>query len=191
MLASVSGGAPDLPIVIGSMRELVPLAATLADLQGLGVTVLPCAAAAGLLLVVDGSGLLVSDGGAEIVSARHAKIHSTTAAVGRPGRLFLYGGEPRVPPRGAVVFDRDAARCGGLGGRGHTMSGEPDPNTPLRLTVGALRMVIGDIAQATKAHVIEEIAKAVAPLEGRIAELESREYQGGGPAIKPTPQARR
>ena len=59
------------------------------------------------------------------------------------------------------------------------MSGEPDPNTPLRLTVGAmLRMTIRNIAQATKAHVIEEIAKAVAPLERRIAELESREYQG-------------
>ena len=85
LLASVSGGAPRSPIVIGGFDTLVPVASTLADLQGLGVTVLPCAAAAGLLLVVDGSGLLVSDGGAEIVSARHANIQLDDGSGGTPG----------------------------------------------------------------------------------------------------------
>ena len=58
------------------------------------------------------------------------------------------------------------------------MSGETDPNTPIRLTVGALRMVIGDIATSTKAFVTEMIAAATAPLEARIAELEARGYAG-------------
>ena len=87
--------------------------------------------------------------------------------------------EPRVPPRRAMVSDRVSPRCGGLGDGRHTMSGEPDPNTPLRLTVGAFA---DDHrrhrAAATKRSVIEKIAKAMAPLEARIAELESREYQG-------------
>jgi hypothetical protein len=85
LLASVSGGAPARPVLIGSYADLVPLAPTLADLQGLGVIVLPCAAAAGLLLVVDASGLLVSDGGAEIVSARHANIQLDDGSGGTPG----------------------------------------------------------------------------------------------------------
>ena len=41
-------------------------------------------------------------------------------------------------------------------------------------------MVTADIARATKAHVIEEIAKAVAPLERQIGELSARLSQVEG-----------
>ena len=119
LLASVSGGAPRSPIVIGGFDVLVPLAPTLADLQGLGVTVLPCAEAAGLLIVVDGSGVIVSDGGAEITSARHANIQLDDGSGGTPGpTVSLWQsdlGVLRCERWFAIAFRPDAVRWTSVG----------------------------------------------------------------------------
>jgi hypothetical protein len=79
--------------------------------------------------------------------------------------------EPRVPPGGAVVFDRDAERCGGLGGGRHAMTSE---------VRRGLQWLMGETGRLTKALVNEKITAAVAPLERRISELSARLAQVEG-----------
>ena len=63
----------------------MPLAPTLADLRALGVGILATPAAAGLLIVVDASGVLVGDGGATVATARHASMTLDDGSGGTPG----------------------------------------------------------------------------------------------------------
>jgi hypothetical protein len=76
LLSSISGGAPRRPYLIGGLDSLLSLApGTLRDVRDLGVTVLQTPAAAGRLIAVDASGLLIADDGeATIETARHANM---------------------------------------------------------------------------------------------------------------------
>jgi hypothetical protein len=74
VMDAISSGAPARPVIIGSYGDLVPLAGGLADLQAMGVVIVPCAAAAGNLIALDASGLLVADGGAEVSIGRHPQV---------------------------------------------------------------------------------------------------------------------
>jgi hypothetical protein len=87
LLSAISGGSPARPYLVGGFDTLVPLAGTLADLRSLGVGILATPAAAGKLIAIDASGLLVSDEGASISIARHASILMSDDGtdVGSPG----------------------------------------------------------------------------------------------------------
>ncbi len=75
LLAAVSGGQPRRPYLLGGFDTLLGLdAGTLRDLRELGVGILPTAAASGLLIALDASGLLVSDGPVLVETARHADV---------------------------------------------------------------------------------------------------------------------
>jgi hypothetical protein len=86
LLTAISGGRPSRPVLIGGYDALLSLAAgTVRDLQAIGVTVLPCAAANGKLIALDTPGLLVSDSGVMIDVAKHATLPLT------------FAGSPAVP----------------------------------------------------------------------------------------------
>jgi hypothetical protein len=76
LLSSISGGAPRRPYLIGGLDALLSLApGTLRDVRELGVVVLQTPAAAGLLIALDASGLLIADDGeATVTTARHANM---------------------------------------------------------------------------------------------------------------------
>ena len=128
LLASVSGGAPARPIVDRRIRHARAARAHARR---------PARARRDRASVRGGGGTAARGGRERPARQRRrrrdreraARQHdnSTTAAVGRRADRIFLASEPRVPPRGAMVFDCDAARCGGVGGGRHTMSGEPDP----------------------------------------------------------------
>jgi len=63
------------PTIIASLAALMSWpAGTVRDLEALGVTILPTASAAGMMIAVDGGGLLIADDGLELTTARHASI---------------------------------------------------------------------------------------------------------------------
>lgn len=75
LFAAVSDGAPANPILIGGLDTLLDLADQLAGFRSLGIVIVPSAAAAGKLIALDGSGLLIGGGDdATIATARHATI---------------------------------------------------------------------------------------------------------------------
>jgi hypothetical protein len=80
LLAAISGGAPRRPVLIGGYDSLLGMSVgTVTDLNAIGVAILPCAAASGLLIALDSAGLLISDGGVEVQTARHANLTLTLA----------------------------------------------------------------------------------------------------------------
>ena len=88
LLASISEGQPRRPVILAGLSTLLSLpAGVLRDLGLLGVTIVPCAEAgtAGVMLAVDASGLLLSDGGAEVATADAAMLTmDDTDASGTP-----------------------------------------------------------------------------------------------------------
>lgn len=75
LFALVSGGAPRTPIVIAGLDVVLAWTpGTVRDLQALGVTILTTPAAAGVVIALDGAGLLISDGGVDVATARHAEL---------------------------------------------------------------------------------------------------------------------
>jgi hypothetical protein len=68
------------PVVIGGYAELAPMAADLAGLAKLGVTIIPMKAAAGTLVVVDAGGVVLGVS-APIVDTAH---HADVAGLGSP-----------------------------------------------------------------------------------------------------------
>jgi hypothetical protein len=87
LLSAISGGQPRRPYVIGGLDVILGLpVGTVRDLESIGVRVLFCAAAAGVLVAVDASGLLVSEGDLQVDTARHANLVIDTV-----------GGSPSTP----------------------------------------------------------------------------------------------
>jgi hypothetical protein len=87
LLAGISGGRPSKPCLIGGFDSLLGLApGVLRDLGALGIPVLPCSAAGGLMIAVDAAGVLIGDSGAEVRTAHHATLD-----------LDLSGGSPANP----------------------------------------------------------------------------------------------
>jgi hypothetical protein len=75
LLAAISGGQPSAPFLIGGYDALLRLApGTLRDLGDLGIQILASPAAAGQLVALDASGLLISDDGVEVRTARHGSL---------------------------------------------------------------------------------------------------------------------
>jgi hypothetical protein len=81
LLMAVSGGAPRRPALIGSLDTFLSLpSGQLRDLRDLGVAIVPTPAAAGFLIALDQSGLLVADVSLAIDVARHASIQLDTGS---------------------------------------------------------------------------------------------------------------
>jgi hypothetical protein len=75
LLAAISGGAPRRPVIIGDYQSFLTLdPGIFQTLQALGVLIATTPAAAGLLIAVDGAGLLVGDDGIVVQTARHADV---------------------------------------------------------------------------------------------------------------------
>ena len=79
LLGSISGGAPAKPVIILGW-DLIE--SDMANWRALGVPILPSGAAAGKMIAVDAARLAIADGGAELVTARHATIALDDAGAG-------------------------------------------------------------------------------------------------------------
>ena len=94
---------PAKPYLLTSLGDLLDLpAGTVRDLQAAGVSVLTSPAAAGTLIALDASGVLISDSGVEVRTARHATLN-----------LDLTGGSPANPVP-VSLFQSDLTALGGL-----------------------------------------------------------------------------
>jgi len=81
LLGAISGGAPVAPVILGGTDALLGLApGVIRDLQAIGIPVLPCAAATGLLIAIDGAGLVVGAGPVEVSTAGHASLQFSDGA---------------------------------------------------------------------------------------------------------------
>jgi hypothetical protein len=67
VLAAISGGNPTRPVVVVSLQTAVRMQAALRDLASIGVRVVISSAAGNRIIGIDADGLLVVEGGAEIV----------------------------------------------------------------------------------------------------------------------------
>jgi hypothetical protein len=80
-------GNPQKPYLIAGLGDLLDLpAGSIRDLQAIGIGILSSPAAAGMLIAVDAAGVLISDGGVEVRTAKHATV-----------MLDLTGGSPANP----------------------------------------------------------------------------------------------
>jgi hypothetical protein len=87
-------GRPSAPVLVGGYDALLGLdPGRVRDLQALGVSVIPCAAAAGVLIALDQAGLLISAGGIEVATARHASVtlDGTTQSLWQRSLIALRG----------------------------------------------------------------------------------------------------
>jgi hypothetical protein len=101
-------GNPRRPTLIGGYDSLIPLAPTLRDIRELGVNILVTPAATGLLIAVDGAGLLISEGDIEVTTARHA----TVSLAGSPSVPNLNLWQSNLIALRAEQFVRFAVRDG-------------------------------------------------------------------------------
>jgi hypothetical protein len=75
LLSSISSGAATRPHLVGGVDQLLALApGVLRDLREMGVAIVPSAAAAGQLIAIDASGVLIQDGGIDVQVGRHANV---------------------------------------------------------------------------------------------------------------------
>ena len=90
LIGALSDGAPSEPYLIGSYRDLLDLSVDeLTALDRLNITLLATPAAAGKFVALDGRGLLLSDLGAEVATARHATIDLPGSPEGSTLNLWM------------------------------------------------------------------------------------------------------